>query len=215
MPALGAVSNLSLFKVTFRQRLFEQRVLNILWYRVSTTLPGIDAWDACIDLVAELNTPATGIIPQLQALQSSNVMWEDVRAQYYGTDSLPRPYFQLDLGTAGGRAGATPSANVAASIAKRALPPVGEPEKGNGRLQLAGVPGTAITEGMLDPTYMADFSNVCEDLADPFTIVSGDIGLDPVLVTLTPGAFAAHPIFQCEVKPELRDMRRRTIGLGE
>jgi len=215
MPALGAVQALGLFKVTFRQRLFGQRILNILWYRAESVLPGIDAWDACISLADELNLPATGIATQLRELQSDSLFWEEIRVQYFGTDSNARPYYQLDLTSAGTRVAATPTSNVAASIAKRALYPVGFPAKGNGRLQLAGVPSNAMVSGLLSEAYVADFANVCQDMADPVVIMAGDITLAPMLVTQAPGAFEAHPVYQCDVKPEVRDMRRRTVGLGE
>lgn len=215
MPALGAVADLSLFKVTFRQRLFNQRVLNILWYQTDSVLPGIDAWDACIALADQMDTAPDGIAAQLRALQSSNVEWTEIRVQYYGTDSLPRPYYSKPITSTGDRVGATPTSNVAASIAKRALYPIGEPEKGNGRLQLAGVPSSSMLNGNLTVAYQADFANVCEDMAQPITLMTGDLTVGPVLVTQTPAAFAAHDVYQCEVKPEVRDMRRRTVGLGE
>lgn len=215
MPALGAVAVGSLFKVSFRQRLFGQRVLNILWYQTDSVVPGIDAWDACIAIAADMNTGPAGLAVQLRALQSEDIAWEEIRVQYYGVDSLPRPYYELNITATGDIASPTPSANVAASIHKRALYPVGQPEKGNGRLQLAGVPGDNILSGMLTDAYQATFSNVCDELADSIALMTGDLEIGPVLVTQTPGAFQAHDIYQCVVKPELRDMRRRTVGLGE
>lgn len=215
MPVLGAVQDNSLFKVTFRQRLFGQRILNILWYQTDIVVPGVDAWDACMALAEELNLPATGIATQLRDLQDTSVLWDSIRVQYYGVDSAPRPYYELAVDAAGTITGGTPTSNVAASIHKRALYPLGEPEKGNGRLQLAGVPAASMAQGMLTEAYADLFANVCQDMADPIIIIDGDLQVGPVLVTQTPANFEAHDIYQCAVKPEVRDMRRRTVGLGE
>src|SRR5215218_453168 len=110
MPALGAVAVNSLFKVTFRQRLFGQRILNILWYQTDNVIPGIDAWDACIALADGINDGATAIGTQLRALQVNDITWEEIRVQYYGIDSLPRPYYQKNIANAGQRVDNTPSA---------------------------------------------------------------------------------------------------------
>jgi len=213
-PVLGPTTVTDRYRVTFVQRLYGQRILNMVWYQpTEIPTPAPDRWDAMGSL-ADALTGAGAMQAHICAGQSSDVTHEEIRVNVYNGDFESRyPYFSLATPTTGVIATPAGTANVAASLEKRATFPVSKPRQGIGRFQLGGVPNDRYEEGLLLPEYMTLLGDLAADLIE--SIITAGITFIPILVNFIDGGSTVNPIFGSSVKRTVRDMRRRTVGVGE
>lgn len=213
-PVLGPVANGDTFKITFFQTLYNQNCMNVLHYVCND--PGItppDRYQVCKQLVDFLDT--TNLIHDLQVVQSADVQWTGVRCQFQKEIDSTYPFYQKVLTSAGAVAVPAGTANMSASIEKRAIvtDPT-KPRQGIGRLAVLGIPVGSYTGGLLDTLYKADYANLLEDMVDLITLASGP-QLSPCLSYKGATNWLDNIIFAVELHPEVRDMTRRTVGRGQ
>jgi len=213
-PVIGPVQDNDLFKVIIRQRLYGQRLLNVLWYRVTDaggTPP--DRWAAQVSLANQVNV-AGGIIPLMTACQTEDSEVTGVLVWSYRTRLDRKPYAEVAMGEPGLVASPAGDANTALSIEKRALVTIeGHPRYGIGRFQLGGIPQTGYEAGAFDPVYLIDAQALADELTDQ--IVAAGVTFQPVLVNTDGASFVLSDIFGAVAKDTVRVMRRRTVGVGE
>lgn len=213
-PVLGPTTVTDRYRVTFVQRLYGQRILNMLWYQPTDIPdPAPDRWDAMGSL-ADAMTGAGNIQVSMTHAQSEDLSHEEIRVNVYNGDFESRfPYFSLAAVLPGEIAVAAGTANVAASIEKRATFPAGHPRQGIGRFQLGGVPQDGYEEGLLTVPYLGLLSGLRDNIVE--SIVTAGITFRPILVKFIDGGSEVQPIFGSSIKRTVRDMRRRTVGVGE
>lgn len=214
-PVLGACELGDLYRVTYIQRLYGQRILNTLWY-LTTDVPVMappDRWDFMSNFAASMTDPVS-ILTDMKLLQSSDLKYEECRINVYRNATDRFPYFSQLLTDSGSVADAANLSNIALSIEKRANPAATKPRTGIGRMQIGGVPSTKYAEGLFLDAYLADASALAGDLLNSVT----DVGVTVVPALVTVGGvsgFTPHKIFGAAPKRTVRDMRRRTVGVGE
>lgn len=213
-PVLGPTVVTDRYRVTFVQRLYGQRVLNVIWYQPTAIPdPAPDRWDAMGSL-ADAMTGAGKIQTRMAHAQSEDLTHEEIRVNVYNGDNVARyPFFALSAVLAGEVAVPAGTANVALSIEKRASFPAGHPRMGIGRFQLGGIPNDAYEEGLFTPAYLDLASGLRDELTA--AIVTAGVTFQPVLVNFPEGGSSVEPIFGTSIKRTVRDMRRRTVGVGE
>lgn len=197
-------------RVTYWQRLYEQRILTVLHLRVVTPPAGsVSIATELSELSEVLASPTHDLLSGWASNVSEDLLFDEVRCQIVHPN---RTQYQVSaIGISGGMAEPSPTANVAVSIQKRTLR-VGR--RGNGRVQMAGIPASAIVDGDLTGLYLAAVDADWQEL------------LDPVFVTETSGNYhwclyggqdvdANDDIFDVNAKQTLRTMHRRTLRVGE
>lgn len=213
-PVIGPVADGDLFKVTIVQRLYGQRLLNILWYRVSDAggAPP-DRWQAQIALANQINV-AGGIIPAMQDVQTQDLNIRSVIVNSYRDPLERKPYSEVIVNLDGNVLFPAGDANTAASIEKRANVPVAaHPRYGIGRMQVGGVPSNAYTAGVFGAAYLGDLQTLGDELTENVTALA--VTFEPVLVNTDGANFVVSPIFGAVARDTVRVMRRRTVGVGE
>ena len=213
-PVIGPVADNDLFKIIIVQRLYSQRVLNVLWYRVADAggAPP-DRWAAQVALANQINVLG-GIVPLMQELQTSDVTIQRAMVWSYRTRTDRQPFSDVTFGVTGNLLDPAGDANTALSIEKRALVPIpAHPRYGIGRFQLAGIPTTKYTAGLFDALYLVDAQALADELTE--SIVAAGVTFNPVLVNTDGAAFVLSDIFGAVAKDTVRVMRRRTVGVGE
>lgn len=212
-PVLGPTADGDVYRIIIRQNIFGQRVLNVLWYEVSDAggAPP-DRWAAQIGLANAINA-AGSVIPLMQDVTSAELEFETVRVSSYRALADRVPYSEVVISLFGDLAGAANLSNVALSIEKRAPGTGAHPRRGIGRFQLGGIPSDKYEQGVFKNDYLALVQPLADELTEDITAVG--VTWRPVLVTWGPDNIQAHPIFGTSVKRTVRDMRRRTVGVGE
>ena len=222
MPVLGPVAEGQIFRVSFLQRLYAQRILNVLFYRL-TDVPDVDppdVWDYMASL-ADAMTGAGNIQIRMQACQTDDLSHEEIRVNMPTIPGdIVTPYFSLAAPGNGTIAAAAGTANVAESLQKRSLFDEGKPHQGNGRLQLAGVPNDTYTAGEFTAGYLEVLGLLAEAMEEAIvtagvTAVPCNFGWDYAVPGGQPTGYHTHDIFQVVPKGTTRIMRRRTVGVGE
>lgn len=212
-PVVGPTLDGDVYRATIIQRLYDQRVLNMLWYEVTDAGGGaVDRWTVMIALANELNSVG-GVVPLMQDITSQDLAFERVRVNTYRVLADRFPYAEIVLALTGGVPTPAGTANVALSIEKRGFSPGAHPRRGIGRLQVGGIPNDAYLEGNFTDDYLATVQPLADELTED--IIAAGVTLSPVLVTFGPDGILKHPIFGTSVKRTVRDMRRRTVGVGE
>jgi len=213
-PVLGPTTVTDRYRVTIVQRLYGQRLLNMLWYQPTDIPdPAPDRWDAMGSL-ADALTGVGQLQQHMREVQSEDLSHEEIRVSVYNGDFESRfPYFSLATTGAGSVATPAGTANVALSIEKRATFPVGAPRQGIGRFQLGGIPNDAYEEGIFTDAYVTTVGPLRDDIVE--SIDTAGITFIPILVNFIEGGSTVNPIFGTSIKRTVRDMRRRTVGVGE
>lgn len=213
-PVLGPVTTTDVYRVTFVQRLYGQRVLNVLHYKpTSVPDPAPDRW-TLMGSLADAMTGAGSIMALMQAMQSIDLGWEAIRVSVFNGDTVTRfPYFQLAAIDSGVDVAPSGTANIAMSIEKRATFEPDRPRTGIGRFQLGGIPNDVYAEGeFLDP-YMVLGQALADELTEGITTAGVDLA--PGLWNETDSVYTFNFIFGAAPKRTVRDMRRRTVAVGE
>jgi len=214
-PVIGPVLEGDSFKAIAFHDLYDQKIMNVLHYVVAdpTGTPP-DAFQVGKELADALTAITTGIWTQLMVPLTDDLTLNTLRVQLLRGIEETYPFWDKAVGMVGGSVSNAAVANIAASIEKRATFDAGHPREGIGRLQLAGIPQDAYQAGLLDPTFIADFTNVLEDMSDPINLPSGVV-LWPCLSRKGATNWIDNKIFQCTMKQTVRVMTRRTVGRGQ
>lgn len=212
-PVLGPVAVNDKFKVTINQRLYGQRVMNVLWYYIVTDPPpAVDRWQAQIALANQLNA-ANGVIPTMLQMQTEDLTMQSVRVQSFRGIAERLPYSEIVVTDPGVIVTPAGDANTALSIEKRAIASPTAPRQGIGRMQVAGIPQGNYSGGVFTAGYMVLAQALADELTESITALG--ITWNPCLVTWGPATISAHDLFGAIAKDTVRVMRRRTVGVGE
>lgn len=207
---MGVAVN-SIVQVTYWQRLFGQRILNVYDYRVvqESTLPIFDELNnLALTMASLLETNAP--LYQFSNYQSVDLIYDEVRVQPIAP--LRNPYQKAAIGQTGQYSTGTEVTNLAVSVTKRTLD-VGR--RAVGRVQLAGIPTAAMRDGEIDPTYAAALQGAATNcFTNSITVTTG--GGEYRMAVWGPGRVinSLIDVVQARVNPELRTMHRRTVRLG-
>jgi len=213
-PVLGPVQDGDSFRITLFQKLYNQTVMNVLHYVCSA--PGAtppDRYEVAKQLTIAFAAGPDGIGLQLLAVQSEDLTHMFYRGQFLKEIDSTYPFYDNPQNTTGGVATPAAVANIALSIEKRAFADPEHPREGIGRIQVAGIPNDQYDGGLFKSTYLDDYANLLQDLADPI-VVATDVTLLPCLSRKGATLWIDSPIFQCTIKDTVRVMTRRTVGRG-
>lgn len=204
-----AIAVNDVIRVTFFQRLFDQRVLTVFHMRcITAPAPGTSDILAMTNLADQVGDPANVPLLEWRPLVTPSIVFDEVRCQRVSpTRSI---YGKNFIGVNGTNAGTSVTANVAASIEKRS----GIPGRtGIGRVQMAGVPQEQMVNGSLDSVYLALVQNAWEELLGNVTVAADGSVYDWIIwgegvPTIDNG------IIDVQAKDTVRVMHRRTKGIG-
>lgn len=220
-PVLGPVAVSDTYRVSLIQRLYGQRVLNVLYYDVTDVPdPSPDRW-AYMNSLADALTGAGSIMAAMQAMQCIDLEWEAIRVnQVRLPDEAATPYAQIDAIDTGTLIEPAGTPNVALSIEKRSTFTPGHPQQGIGRIQIAGIPQDRYVAGFFTDAYLLLAAAVSAAILDEITTagvtaVPTNFGWDYTPPNPKPTGFHTFPIFGANAKRTVRNMRRRTVGVGE
>lgn len=198
-------------KVAFYSRLYSQRILNVLHYRVAeiTGAPSEGLWLQSAANAFSFTAIGGTLQTELIANMSLDVTVDTVRVQKVFPE--PSIYYEDIIGLQGSLTGTAGTANVAASISKRTETPG---RRGIGRLQLAGIQQIDYVAGILTSTAIARLVGLADAMKATVTVAVGTTLLAPILFH-GPGATTVFSdVVDTQVQTTVRDMRRRTVGVG-
>lgn len=212
MPAVNPLSINDVIQVRINQRLYGQRLMNVLHYQcVNDPGTAIEAnvWFAALHTI--LNG-AGGLFEKLQACQSEDLTQEFAAYQRIWPTRIP--WYEGTINNIGSYAEAAAYSNTAVSITKVGS---GTGRHSIGRMQIGGLPPSVVTAGVVtDFAYIGKMNDVAAKLLDSPHVTSGVSYLDlrPVLYDAVDPT-GVTDILSYRLQLTTRDMRRRTVGLGE
>lgn len=208
MSAALAVDDV--IQVTLSYTQDAQQLLMVLHYRVSVAGTGADA-ESQLDTIANwfsVSTTAGRLAKVVKDALSEDVFLQSVRAQK--VKPFRTIYSQVAIADTGAIAEPAAPVNSAFSIEKQSLK-VGR--KGVGRVQLAGLPKTAV-DSQIDGAYITGAAADFIDFLTTAQVVTtlGTLALKPCL----PAGGTDHDYDLWDAIPQTttRTMHRRTLGLG-
>lgn len=205
MPVL-AVGDV--IRVTWFNRLFAQRILMVCHLRCTTAPTGTNILAQLDEITSVVNNNTTFPLQGLQPLTAPDVSFDSVRAQRV---SNPRSvYSEAAVGINGTHADQARTANVALSVEKRSLHPG---RRGIGRIQVGGLPATKLANGMWDSTFVNDVNTWAQGWLDPLPVQSLG-GIYKWIIPTNGPVTSDDDIIALQAKSTVRDMRRRTVGVG-
>jgi hypothetical protein len=186
-----------------------QRILNVFKLRVTNAPTGLNIFDQLNNLAAKLaDTVAGPMLPAWVPLVGPAFTFDKVRCQRQWP--VRSVYGEALIGQAGTSADQTLTPNQAISVEKRSSVPG---RKGVGRVQVAGIPGNSFIDGIFNTTFVTDIGTAFQFLKTDFT-VAADTGKYRWCLFSGGVPPDIDDIIDVNPKPEVRDMRRRTVGLG-
>lgn len=209
-PALNDV-----FQISYRARLFGQRILTVLHYYLYSNAPSGTIEAACKDIALKFSDATFGgvqVAQKLIACQCPEIEYEAVRAQRVAPS---RSIYEEKVmtGVAGTFAGASASSNLACSIEKVTTTPG---RKGIGRVQIAGIDIGAMTEAKWAAAFVdAEVKAFGDAMLLNVTVPPTNFVLAPCLYNPTGGAPFFSPITEYRLQYSVRTMHRRTFSVGE
>lgn len=196
--------------VTFRSRLFSQRILNVFHARVKT--------QSSLDPPAELQAMAsylgdhTIILSPLQlwiAIVATEFIFDEVRVQPISPAAAA--YKVASINQTGADVNACTASNIALSISLRG----DNPTRHNvGRKQIAGIPSNAYAAGIFDGAYLAGSVPFAASIVGSFTVPTGTGVYQWCLADKSVPA-NYNDLTDAAPQPQVRTMHRRTVGVGE
>jgi len=197
--------------VTFRGKIFDQRMLTILHYRViqgtasGNVFADTQAW---ADWFANL-TAAGELVTVYLATCAPEYSLEEIRVQRISP--ARNPYAISVVNLVGTNANAARTSNLAASITKRG---VVAGRWANGRVQMPGLPADNVVDGEIAIGAQIDYQTLATKLAADQNYVGITQQLRPVIYN--PGRVPNYTeIATWTVQTSARTMHRRTLRLGE
>ena len=197
-------------RVTYWQRLFEQRLYTVLHMRCKTPpSAGTSDLDALQHISALMGNVTFPLLANWRSLVVNDLQFDSVRVQrVWPTRSF---YTEQPIGLTGQHTGTANTANVAVSIEKRTLHPL---RRGIGRIQMAGTPASLMSGGSWNATYLEDCRVVWSDLTTTLD-VTADGGQYRFCLWNGRAVTADDDIQFIQPKDTVRTMHRRTLRIGE
>lgn len=196
-------------QILAKQRLFGQQIINTFYYQYEgTSTPSTGGRAEVNALLNNFATDdGTNIVGSMQQAQSQDLEWETVTGQLVDPVRRPPEFAELDS-TVGVLIGDAAPPNSAAVITRYGS--FGG-RRGNGSLHIAGFVSASINGGSLDGTLISLLNAIALKLTEP---INGATGVwQPVL--WNPGVIGDQNIvFRARPEPQVRVMRRRTVGQG-
>lgn len=196
--------------VTFRSRLFNQRILNVAHVRVKTvsslTAPGeLQALASYLADSSILLSPLNLWKP----IAAINFTFDEVRVQPISPASAAYKVAQINEN--GTNANGCTASNIAISVSLRGDAPT---HHNAGRKQLAGIPDSTYNNGIFTGSYLAMVNAWATSMVGPFVVPTG---MGEYVWCLADRAVPANYIDLTDYapQPQVRTMHRRTVGLGE
>jgi len=193
--------------ITYVQKLFGQRILNTLHYKVLTDSNGWTVRESlnAINVAFGLNDLYTALKDwwasdlEVHAIQSQVVY--PVRSAYVSNAN----------GDTGLNAGECLQSNTDAVITK-ATPTPGRDQVSN--VFLAGITDTSMTSGLVSASGLALLELIGEELVQIAEAGGGTITLEPCIYHKNAIAIHSSAVDRYRVQDQIRVRRRRTVGLG-
>lgn len=201
----------SIFELSLRSTVCDQRCINVLHYVVATETSETSIVAESLQLATAAD--AVGALgPAFRACLAQNCTHDEVVAQCI-KDTLGTRYARqvLDVGDPGDAVEDATTANVSAVITKRT--------SFSGRWAVGGfhMPGIGAgfyTGGLVtDVGFKAALNALASEMLQPITTVLGGEYL-PVIYHPDGLHGGYTPLLETELQDELRTMRRRTVGRG-
>lgn len=201
----------SIFEVTLRTTVCNQKCLNVLHYVVETESSETSIVAETIQLATAIET-AGGLGDKFRGALSALAIHDETVAQCI-KDTLGTRFARqvLDVGDPGELAGDVLTANVAAVITKRTS---FSGRWAVGSFHMGGVPGSYFSGGLItDAPYKAALNALASEILQSVTTASG--GEYQPVIYHPDGLHGGHTmILETELQDQVRVMRRRTVGLG-
>ncbi len=198
-------------QVILRANVSSQVNLNVLHYRVTTSTGAATYFEQMDAIAAEMGTPGgVGIVGETSRLQSEDYLYDWVQTQKVGP--VRSLYTRTALGAPGTVVEPCNAVNVSAVITKQTE----IPGRGfSGSFHIGGLPPSAYEFGQLTNATIVQMNVICAALAADLSLLAGALRLTPVCFSQTGGIGGeTNTIVNCFPQPQLRTMRRRTLGLG-
>lgn len=198
--------------VSFRASLFEQRIINVLHYKLESTAStgsseaDLQRWaDTMAGQAAVANTPTNSLL----SLACPEYNLDEVRVQrVYPARTI---YAQAFINQPGTHAGNCVSPNQAFSILKRGNVPG---RFAVGRVQIAGIPSNSILNGEVTVGYQLDLANFKAGFAATLNTIGPNMSMKPVIFNPVHVPHSTD-IFEWVEQLTVRTMHRRTVRVGE
>jgi hypothetical protein len=205
----GFLATNDVLRVTYFGTLMGQRILNVFKLRVKTAPGGTDIFVQLNNIASKLADTVTGpALPLWVPLVGGAFSFDKVRVQRFWPD---RTIFgEVLIAQNGTNANQPTLPNVAMSVEKRTHV---AGRKGIGRVQIAGMPASEYTDGLWTTAAQTDAGTAFQFLKGDFT-VTADGGVYRWCLFSGAPIPENDDIIDVQPKPEVRDMRRRTVGLG-
>lgn len=204
-----AISVNDVIRVTYFERLFEQRLLTVLHLRcVAAPAAGTTDAVALQNVANRFGDVAQAPLTSWRPLIAADLVWDEVRAQKVFPT---RTVYQKDaIGVAGTHADPCEMPNLAMSIEKRTLH---AGRKGVGRIQMGGVPNSVIENGMFTVGYLNAAQLCWESILGDITIAA-DSSIYRVCLWDGDTVTSEDDLFDVQAKDTVRTMHRRTLRVG-
>lgn len=206
------IAPFDVFQLSYFQRLYEQRVLNVLHFRI-VEWTGPMTYIGGLKQIGEAfkdQIETTGIWSAVAVEQSEDIQYEFLRVQrVHPTRDI---YWQEELTVGGAVESTSETANVAMSVTKRSLV---SGREGVGRIQIGGLPVAEMADGRWSEDVLTaieaatNFLQAETEFATP--------GMKVRFLVFGPG-YDNDPDFDIVQQiphSTVRTMHRRTVGLGE
>lgn len=205
MPGL-AVGDI--ITVTYNFDFLGQKMMNVLHYRNSATSTG-ENWPVLADAIGHAMVSGT-LSPGLSLLacMGFNANLTTVRVQKVSPSRFR--YVDRVEGLPGTYDGASSVPNIAACITKYSD---SASRHGRGALHVAAIPDGVVDEGLFTGGYLTLLGTLASKLSNTVTVSGETVSLQPVIWEPVDGG-VYYPLTQAVVRPEVRTMHRRTLGLG-
>lgn len=195
-------------EITYEGILIDQRVLSVLHYFVDTPSTDGNYLSAMSHLLG--NFQAGAVSPTIAYLNATAQNYELISLKGQVVYPTRKAYVRSNVGLPGLIAADCTAPNLAGVITKRTS--VGT-RKGVGALHMPGIPPSGYSGGLITGGQRTLYAAVQACLLNPFTDLLETTVIEPCLWSRnSPGTVLG--LTQTTLQPEVRTMRRRTIGVG-
>jgi len=199
-------------KVALYQTLYGQRVLNVFHYRLAEIVGTHPQSTVLQELATKFadETAVNGVVNEMRSNVSEDLMFDLVRTQM--VHPLPTVYRQSVIALPGLIAQPAGTSNVALSIT---LKTERFGRRGLGRKQIAGIDQAGYEGGFLTALSLTAFAVVGQAMELPIETTTGTCVWVPVIYHGPSFEVPYDVVTDSVVQDTVRDMRRRTVRLGE
>lgn len=198
----------SIFQVAIESLVNNQRLLNVLHYRVEEETTEADIQAETENLAGQV-LAFNGIVDKMLDCMSNTANVTQVTAQCIRNTRFVRAV--VEDNQEGNIVSPCAAQNLAAVITKRTT---FSGRWAVGSFHLGGLPVTAYQAGVLDNAFKALVQALADELLDPIVIPAVGGTYIPVLLHPVGQHGGSTVINAVEVQDQVRVMRRRTVGLG-